>query len=127
MAEFGHTGIVSQGICIDNWGAGPFFITADGKTFRFGDSDRFGPYICDKHGNPVERGTYPKEKSPFWRAHFLWVKQGRKLEDDGRTCIWREPKPTLIRVMPNRKIIIIEHGDEHGKMIDVETGEEYFM
>ena len=90
MAEFGHKGFIGNGFCIDSWGAGPFVIEAGGKTWRFEDSARFGPLLIDRSGMPL-KNPYPPEKSPFWRAHFLWVRQGRNVEDG--LCIWREPKP----------------------------------
>lgn len=85
--EFGHFGSIGAGACIDSWGAGPYVITINGKTFRFEDSDRFGPAIIKKNGDPT-KNPCPSEKSPFWMAHELWVDQGRKTEADGITCIY---------------------------------------
>jgi hypothetical protein len=110
MAEFGHFGHIGGGLCIDAWGAGPFVIEAAGKSYRFEDSDRFGPALISKRGD-VLRNPYPPQKSPFWRAHFLWVKQGRKIEDG--LCVWREPKPNLLQRI-GRHAIVVERGEEHG-------------
>jgi len=89
MTDFGHMGAITPNVCIDVWGAGPFFIEAGGQRFRFGDSDRFGPYLANRHGDPLAN-PWPAERSPFWRAHRIWVRQGRRLED-GVNCIWDEP------------------------------------
>ena len=117
MTEFGHTGIIGNGFCLDYWGAGPFEITAAGKTFRFEDSDQFGPSTIRKDGEITAR--QPLEKAPFWAAHRAWVKQGRRLEDDGITAIYDAPRPTIYRVIKGREIMIIEEGDEDGEMIKV--------
>ena len=45
MSDFGHEVICGRGLHIDIWGDGPFTITAAGKTYRFEDSDRFGPAL----------------------------------------------------------------------------------
>lgn len=115
MGEFGHTGIISQGVCIDAWGVGPFVIAAGGKSYRFSDSDRFGPNLCDRHGDPL-KNCYPPERSPFWRAHRIWVRQGRRTED-GVICIWDEPKPQTVRMIGRRSCVIVEHGEEDGETI----------
>lgn len=120
MGEFGHFASIGGGLCIDAWGAGPFWIRADdGKLYRFGDSDRFGPYLATKHGDPV-KNPYPRERHPFWRAHRIWKRQGRRL--DGDKCIWDEPKPQKIRMINKRNAIIVEQGEEDGKVIVVNVG-----
>ena len=91
MAEFGHVGIIGGGVCIDSWGAGPFVIGHEGKSWRFEDSDRFGPHLVRKDGEIAAR--QPGERSPFWDAHRAWVFQGRRLADDKMTCIFRLPAP----------------------------------
>lgn len=115
MSEIGHIGRIGGGVCIDAWGSGPFFIKAGGKSFRFGDSDRFGPYLATKHGDPTN--AYLSERSPFWRAHRIWVRQGRRLEDDGKTCVWDEPKPSKVRRLSRSSVYQIEAGEEDGKML----------
>ncbi len=110
MAEFGHIGIIGGGVCLDGWGVGPFVINAGGKTsYRFNDSDRFGPLL------PTNQ---PGERSPFWKAHRLWKRQGRRLADDGVTCIYDPPRPTLYKKV-GRMNLIVEHGDEDGDNIEV--------
>lgn len=89
MSEFGHFAARGKGVFLDSWGGGPFVIYARGRRYRFEDSDRFGPYLVRKSGE-IRHNPYPPEKSPFWRAHRLWVKQGRRVAEDGITCIWDE-------------------------------------
>lgn len=115
MDEFGHTGIISPNVCIDAWGIGPFVIAAGGKSYRFEDSDRFGPALVNKRGDPL-KNPWPPERCPFWRAHRIWKRQGRRTED-GVICIWDEPKPQTVRMIGRRSCIIVEHGEEDGKTI----------
>ena len=122
MAEFGHEFSNGNGICIDAWGVGPFvIIDRNGKSYRFEDSDRFGPALCKANGE-LFANPYPGERSPFWRAHFLWRKQGRRVSYDGITCVWREPKPTVIKHMGGKHWIIVENGEEYGDTINQATG-----
>lgn len=114
MSEFGHAYGGGKGFRFDSWGAGPFMIEVKGKSYRFGDSDRFGPYLADKHGDPTAN-PYPAERSPFWRAHRIWVRQGRRTEDG--KCIWDEPKPTTVRMIGKRSCVIVENGEEDGETI----------
>jgi hypothetical protein len=118
MTEFGHSGFVGGGVCVDNWGAGPFVITVGDKSFRFEDSDRFGPYLLKKNG-AVRDNPHPSERSPFWRAHRIWVRQGRRTES-GENCIWDEPKPTKYRRFGKAKFII-ENGEEDGQFVEIEV------
>lgn len=125
MGDFGHFASIGHirmknkrgrpvgvGVCIDAWGAGPFEIAAsDGKVYRFEDSDQFGPLLVTKRDMPSV--TQPAERSPFWRAHWLWQRQGRKVEGDGRTCVWREPKPTILKSV-RRQLIVVEKGEPDG-------------
>jgi hypothetical protein len=116
MAEFGHQGFIGGGMCIDIWGAGPFYITDDaGKQWRFEDSDRFGPSLLNKDGE-ISKRPWPAEGSPFWRAHRIWVRQGRRLEDE-KNCIWDEPKPTIVRMITKRKALVVQNGEEDGKIV----------
>ncbi len=105
MTGFGHTAINGNGFFADSWGRGPFEIEANGKTYRFEDSDMFGPALLRKDGE-LRANPYPNERSPFWRAHSLWRKQGRRVADDGVTCIWNEPRPMLVRHIGNRNEVI---------------------
>lgn len=119
MTEFGHFASIGGGVCVDYWGAGPFWIRADnGKLYRFSDSDRFGPYLATKLGDPT-KNPYPRERHPFWRAHRIWARQGRRL--DGDKCIWDEPKPQTIRMIGKRSAIIVDGGEEDGKTITLPT------
>jgi hypothetical protein len=120
VSEFGHTGIITPDICIDMWGAGPFLIEAGGKTFRFEDSDRFGPALVKKNGDPLAN-PWPGEFSAFWRAHRIWRRQGRRLEG-GTHCLWDEPKPEVVRHLGGRNYMHIEAGEQDGVTL-VETPE----
>lgn len=120
MSDFGHEAVTLPGpVHIDAWGAGPFVITAGGKQFRFEDSDRFGPYLVRNNG-AIRSNPYPGERSPFWRAHRIWKRQGRRVADDGITCIWDEPKPTKVRHFGGRNYLVVEGGDEDGETIIVD-------
>ena len=122
MSEFGHNHLIgalkagkeSYGICIDGWGAGPFVIMHDGKLWRFEDSDRFGPALVKRNGDPLAK-PWPGERSVFWRLHHIWRKQGRRFADDGTTCVleYTEPRPSKY-VRRGRNKIIVEHGDHDG-------------
>ena len=109
--DFGHFSAIVDGCCIDAWGAGPFVIAAAGKTWRFEDSDQFGPQTLTKTD---ETARLPPERSPFWRAHRIWVRQGRRVADDGLTCVWDEPQPSKVRMIGKRTALMIECGDEDG-------------
>lgn len=76
MAEFGHDGYRAGTFFIDSWGAGPYVITAGGKTYHFEDSQRFGPMWLDANGEPKNEFIPPK--SPFWKAWRRWVDEGRQ-------------------------------------------------
>lgn len=117
MAEFGHIASIGGGMCIDVWGVGPFTITVGKKEYRFEDSDRFGPALIGRNGELL-KNPYPSERSQFWRAHRLWVRQGRQTRDDD-TCVWREPKPTKVRKV-GRSFMVVENGEEDGETIVLE-------
>lgn len=87
MSEYGHV-YWSFGNCfMDSWGVGPYVIEVGTKQYRFEDSDRFGPMRIKKDGELSERPFFA-ERSPFWYAWGKWVEQGRRLSDDGITCVW---------------------------------------
>lgn len=116
MSEFGHFYSSGGGACIDSWGAGPFEILVDGKLWRFEDSARFGPSTVSKGGDILE--TQPGGGSPFWRGWTCWANQGRRMADDGKTCIWDEPRPTKIKTA-GRNALIVENGDDYWDSIEV--------
>jgi len=85
--EFGHVASRIGAACFDVWGTGPFEIADEnGKKYRFEDSDRWGPHLIKRNGDLLTNG--PSETSPFWRAHRIWARQGRRVEADGISCIW---------------------------------------
>ncbi len=115
--EFGHEARRVAGMRVDTWGAGPFQIEVAGKTFTFEDSERFGPFLLTKSGAVSE--VQPGSRSPFWKAHTAWVRQGRRRE--GGKCIWSPGKPTLIRRKGPRMtdFEIVEVGDSLDDFIDI--------
>jgi hypothetical protein len=117
MAGFGHASAIGADFCIDGWGAGPFVIDAQGKTFRFEDSDMFGPSLVRKNGD-IAANPWPSERSPFWRAHWAWVRQGRRLKEDRMTCVYDWPRPTTYFVV-GREMFVVERGDAGGEEIRV--------
>jgi len=108
MSDFGHNYSHGPGVFIDGWGSGPFEITVKGKVYRFEDSDMFGPARLNKDDDPhsVNFGA----RSPFWRAHSLWKSQGRKVQADGVTCVWREPLPTIVQKI-GPMWVTLQHGE----------------
>ncbi len=89
MAEFGHNyGRIPGFGRWDSWGAGPFVLEHKGKSWRFEDSDQFGPSLVRKDGEVASR--QPGEKSLFWALHRAWVRCGRKV--DGDRCVFWLPK-----------------------------------
>jgi hypothetical protein len=120
--EFGHVFDAVDGFHIDTFGVGPFVIEAGGRHWRFEDSDMFGPALCKLNGE-LRSNPYPPETSPFWRAHFLWRKQGRRIV--GGLCEWHEPRPTIVKII-GREIFVVERGEDHGLTIDEETGKRIF-
>ena len=119
MSEFGHTGTIIPGFgCVDSWGAGPFEITVPGKTYRCEDSDRFGPSLITKTGDIAAK--QPGGRSPFWKGHRAWVKQGRRLSDDGVSCIFEPLRPTIVRRIRGREVEIVEEGDDDDNYVFVD-------
>jgi hypothetical protein len=120
--EFGHIFARGPSACIDSWGVGPFVIATEGRSYRFIDSDRFGPHLATRKGHPLAN-PWPPERSPFWRAHRIWVRQGRRTED-GVNCIWDEPKPQILCRLNRRNAMLVEAGEEDGKTIWLTEGEQ---
>ncbi|MDF1720549.1 MAG: hypothetical protein P1U65_07740 [Minwuia sp.] len=119
MTEFGHFARDVAGVRIDTWGAGPFIIIdAAGKVWRFQDSLRFGPLILTARWMPKEQ--QPGSRSAFWSPHDRWCQQGRKLAGDGMTCIWREPKPTTMRIH-GRELVIVDGGEPDGRELIIDA------
>lgn len=93
MSEYGHFHATGVGVHIDIWGDGPLVIEHLAKVLRFEDSDRFGPLRLRKNGEPADNPFFA-ERSPFWYAWGKWVDQGRRVDDDGTTCIWSHDEVT---------------------------------
>lgn len=118
--EFGHIFGSVAGSHIDAWGAGPFVLTVRDKVYRFEDSDRFGPALIKKNGDPL-KNPWPPERDPFWKAHLAWRRQGRRMEADRTTCIFDPLTPTTYyRKSPRSKeIIIVQDGTDEDAFIEV--------
>jgi hypothetical protein len=114
MSEFGHIAVLSDGVLIDAWGTGPFVMYAGGKKFMFEDSQMFGPALIKSDG-ALRDNPYPPERSPFWKAHACWRRQGRRV--DGITCVWDEPKPMIIQHRGGQHWDVIDGGEEDGVVI----------
>ena len=110
----GHT------LFIDSWGSGPFLINAGGKPYRFEDSDQFGPSLITPRGD-IAANPWPAERSPFWRAHRIWRLQGRRVLEDGISCVWDEPKPQVVQNIGGKHYKVVENGEEDGITIVLET------
>jgi hypothetical protein len=114
--EFGHFAAIGNGFCIDGWGAGPFVITVGDKSWRFEDSDRFGPSLVNRNGDTL-RNPWPGPRSPFWRAHHLWRRQGRRVAPDGKTCVWDD-----VRLRPSKAIRL---GGRHVYIVQAGESDDY--
>lgn len=119
-AEFGHFASRGSSFCLDTWGAGPFVLDVAGRRHRFEDSDRFGPLRLTSRDMPSDRQW--GERHPFWAAHRLWVRQGRRLAEDG-TCVWQPGRPTIVQKVNKRDGFIVLQGDEDGPVWDADTPE----
>lgn len=80
-----------------------------GKFIWFFDwSDRFGPSLTNGKGD-ILANPWPSERSPFWRAFHLWLRQGKRWEPSGvkgiRAAIWDEP-PAGRYVVDPRGVIL---------------------
>ena len=107
-------------IFIDSWGSCPFVISAGGKSYRFEDSDQFGPSLITLRGD-IAANPWPAERSPFWRAHRIWRLQGRRVLEDGISCVWDEPKPQVVQNIGGKHYKVVENGEEDGSTIVLET------
>ena len=121
MAEFGHHFAGGPGFHVDAWGSGPFVLEVAGKKHRFEDSDRFGPLRVTSRDMPADHQW--GERHPFWAAHRLWVRQGRRLAEDRQTCVWDPGKPTVIQRFGKRVGFTVLDGDEDGPVLDADTPE----
>jgi len=68
-------------------------ITVAGKVFRFDFSQRFGPLFVDANGRELSRQPGPKRE--VWKAVTYWLRQGKRVGEDG-LCIWDYPRPTTL-------------------------------
>lgn len=123
MTEFGHVAVSVSGFHCDQWGVGPFVISVGDRRWRFEDSDRFGPALVKRNG-AIKDNPYPPERSIFWWAHKLWREQGRRVADDGTTCVldYRPKRPTTFKWVTDqsgRYRKILDEGDEGGGLVEV--------
>lgn len=124
MSEFGYMSKIIGGAVIDTWGDNQFVLRIRGKAIRFSDSNMFGPLFEKRDGKPLENQTVPKV---FWNAYTLWRDQGRRIAEDGITCVLDQPpppRPTYIRKV-GRKWFVVQNGDAGGPHIRLAEGEEF--
>lgn len=89
MSGYGHlhSGTsMRDGGFLDVWGRGPFVIEVGDKSYRFEDSNQFGPSLLRKDNEIASR--QPGANSPFWDAWRAWVDQGRMIKEGGETCFY---------------------------------------
>jgi len=87
MSEAGHVAWRQGNAFVDAWGDGPFLIVDQrGRVHRFEDSRLIGPTPVDSNGDISGRG-YFGARHPFWKAWSAWVAEGRRVAEDGVTCI----------------------------------------
>jgi hypothetical protein len=114
MSDYGHFGSVANGFAIDTWGAGPFTICDKDKQWSFEFSDRFGPLLLDRHGEPSKRQPVGA-RHPFWKPFNCWLSQGKQVQDG--VAAWHEPLPMVLRQIVGRCYEIQQEGEEHGETI----------
>lgn len=66
-------------------------IAINGQVFRFEWSDRFGPLMLGKRGQPL--ANMLPTRSLFWKALHWWIKQGKRVEN-GR-CLYEPVVPVI--------------------------------
>lgn len=59
-------------------------ISSGGKTFYFSHHEYLGPMFENKRGEPIS--SFPPKYSPFWDAHYFWLKQGKRVK--GNVCVF---------------------------------------
>lgn len=83
-----------------------------GERFRLLWSERWGPSVCDGHGDPLDKQPGPRHA--FWRAASLWNRQGRRM--DGLRAVWHEPKPQILqkigRYRRGWEIRVVQEGED---------------
>ena len=61
-----------------------------------------------------------RQTGPVIPHHRAWRRGGMRLADDGATCIYDVPRPSKVRRIGKRSVVIVEAGDEDGGMVEVE-------
>jgi len=59
----------------------------NGKTYTFDWHSYMGPTFLKKNGDPL--ACFPTMRHPVWPAFELWMKQGRRVDDENN-CIWKD-------------------------------------
>lgn len=60
--------------------------TPSGRKHRFEDGVRWGPNRMRKDGE-ISNARIWGERNPFWPAYSAWSRQGKRVAEDGFTCI----------------------------------------
>jgi hypothetical protein len=85
-------------------------IVSGGKEFLFEFHDFLGPSLVGKRGQIL--ATMPPQRSPFWDALHFWIKQGKRMAEDGFNCVFdHEMKLVdIVRDMGDGKNFIVCRG-----------------
>lgn len=83
---------------------GDYRIKVDGKIYTFEFSDRFGPIVLNRRGDPMSKQPGPKNK--FWWAVSSWKQRGKEIDDDG-LCVWFTEPEDILRHIAGRHYIVI--------------------
>lgn len=91
----------------------------EGKAWKFKDHPVFGPIVLNKHGDPA--ADQPGSRSTFWPAWACWKDQGKRLEEDGITCVWDAPQPHVVEHLGGNHYRHVS-GDPEGDLQIVKRG-----
>lgn len=99
-------------------------IVSGGKEFLFEFHDYPGPSLVGKRGQILS--TMPPQRSPFWDALRNWLKQGKRMADDGFTCVFEHEMKLvdIARDLGDGKNFMVCRGGRTPKLEDVLAEEE---
>ena len=114
MAEYGHFGSITNGCSIDAWGAGPFTLRDKDRQWSFEFSDRFGPVLLDKDGEPLRRQPI-SPRHPFWKPFNAWLSQGKRVANG--VAIHQNPRAIVAKHVGGRNYVIEHPGEDGGDLV----------